>query len=91
VTLSLSTTAAERGRQLEVLNQRAGEQAAALAALAVTSDDNRKFFAMQVDGVRGETRAMRERCTQLEQLLKEKDKQMDMYRQMALSKGVATR
>jgi hypothetical protein len=86
-----ASLAAERGRQLEVLHQRAGQQAAALAALAVTSDDNRKFFAMQVDGVRGETRAMRERCTQLEQLLKEKDKQMDMYRQMALSKSVVLR
>jgi hypothetical protein len=83
--------AAERGRQLEALHARAAEQAAALAAIAATADGDRKFFAMQVDGVRCETRAARERCAQLEQVVKEREQQMEMYRQMAYSKGAVPR
>jgi hypothetical protein len=42
---------------------------------------------MQVDGVRGETRAVRERCAQLEQQVKDKEQQVEMYRQMAFKGG----
>lgn len=85
-----ASLAEERGRQLAALQAALNAQTEAMAKLSASIDGDRAFFAMQVDGVRGETRAVRERCAQLEQLLKEKDKQVDMYRNMVLSKG-ATR
>jgi len=79
--------AAERGRQLDTLSKTSAEQAAALAAMATELNGTRNFAMQAIDGVRGETRAVRERCTYLEAQLKEKDQQLEMYRQMAFSKG----
>lgn len=81
--------AAERGRQLETLHKTVDEQTAALAAMATEMTGTRNFALQAVDGVRGETRAVRERCTYLEAQMKEKDQQLEQYRQMAFSKGVA--
>src|SRR5471030_2733146 len=60
-----------------------------LAAMATELNGTRNFAMQAVDGVRGETRAVRERCMSLEAQLKEKDQQLEMYRRMALSKGAA--
>lgn len=79
--------AAERGRQLAAMHANAEAQAAALAGMAASINGDRQFFAMQVDGVRGETRAVRERCAQLEQQLKDKEQQVETYRQMAFKAG----
>ena len=83
-----ASLAAERGRQLETLHKTVAEQTAALAAMATEMTGTRNFAMQAVDGVRGETRAMRERCTYLEAQLKDKDQQLEQYRQMAFSKGV---
>lgn len=82
-----ASVAAERGRQLAAMHATAEAQAAALARMAASIDGDRQFFAMQVDGVRGETRAVRERCAQLEQQVKDKEQQVEMYRQMAFKGG----
>lgn len=82
-----SSLAAERGSRLEALTTTSAEQAAALAAMATELNGTRNFAMQAVDGVRGETRAVRERCIYLEAQLKEKDQQLEMYRQMAFSKG----
>jgi len=84
-----ATLAAERGRALEILHKSTAEHAAALAAMATELNGTRNFAMQAVDGVRGETRAVRERCMSLEAQLKEKDQQLEMYRRMALSKGAA--
>ena len=84
-----SSLAAERGRQLDALSKTSAEQAAALATMAIELNGTRNFAMQAVDGVRGETRAVRERCIYLEAQLKEKDQQLEMYRQMAFSKGAA--
>lgn len=73
--------ATERGEQLAALRQTGAEQAAALAAMATELNGTRLFAMQAIDGVRGETRAARERCAQLEAQLKEKDLQLDTYRQ----------
>lgn len=85
-----ASLAAERGRQLAAMRATAEAQAAALAGMAASIDGDRRFFAMQVDGVRGETRAVRERCAQLEQQVKDKEREVETYRQMAF-KGAAQR
>lgn len=85
-----ASLAAERGRQLAAMHATTEAQAAALARMAASIDGDRQFFAMQVDGVRGETRAVRERCAQLEQQVQDKERQVEMYRQMAF-KGAAQR
>jgi hypothetical protein len=79
--------AAERARQLATMHATAEAQAAALARMAASIDGDRQFFAMQVDGVRGETRAVRERCAQLEQQLKDQEQQVETYRQIAFKGG----
>lgn len=84
-----ASLAAERGLQLEALHASAKAQAEALAKMAASIDGDRQFFAMQVDGVRGETRAVRDRCAHLEAMLKEKEEQVELYRRMAYSKGAA--
>lgn len=84
-----ASLAAERGRQLAAQQASIEALTSALAKMAASIDGDRQFFAMQVDGVRGETRAMRERCTQLEALVQEKEQQAEMYRRMAFSKGAA--
>lgn len=84
-----ASLAAERGRQLAAQQASIEAMTTALAQMAASIDGDRQFFAMQVDGVRGETRAVRERCTQLEALVKEKEQQAEMYRRMAYSKGAA--
>ena len=85
-----ASLAAERGRQLAAMQATAEAQAAALAGIAASIDGDRRFFAMQVDGVRGETRAVREHCAQLEQQVKDKEREVETYRQMAF-KGAAQR
>ncbi|RFP13113.1 hypothetical protein D0T25_23845 [Duganella sp. BJB488] len=57
-----ASLAAERGRQLETLHKTVAEQTAALAAMATEMTGTRNFAMQAVDGVRGETRAVRERC-----------------------------
>ncbi|RFP09223.1 hypothetical protein D0T23_26265 [Duganella sp. BJB475] len=84
-----ASLAAERGRQLEALHKTVAEQTAALAAMATEMTGTRNFAMQAVDGVRGETRAVRERCAYLEAQLKDKDQQLEQYRQIAFSKGVA--
>lgn len=79
--------AEERARELAVLYQSVKEQAAALGAMAEELHGSRQFAMQAIDGVRGETRAAKERCAQMEQQLKDKEQQVDMYRQMAFSKG----
>jgi len=81
------TQAEERARELAVLYQSVKDQAAALGAMAEELHGSRQFAMQAIDGVRGETRAAKERCAQLEQQLKDKEQQVDMYRQMAFSKG----
>jgi hypothetical protein len=73
--------AADRGEQLAALHRTGAEQAAALAAMATELIGTRLFAMQAIDGVRGETRAVRERCAHLEAQLKEKDLQLDTYRQ----------
>ena len=82
-----TTQAEERARELAVLYQNVKDQAAALGAMAEELHGSRQFAMQAIDGVRGETRAAKERCAQLEQQLKDKEQQVDMYRQMAFSKG----
>jgi hypothetical protein len=83
------TLATERAGQLATLQATIDAQAMALAAMAQEMTGTRQFMAQAVDGVRGETRAMRERCTYLEAQLKEKEQQTEMYRQMLFNKGSA--
>jgi hypothetical protein len=82
-TQEAASLAAERGRALETMQKTAAEQAAALAAMATELNGTCNFALQAVDGVRGETRAVRERCTYLEAQLKDKEQQLEMYRQMA--------
>ena len=82
-----ASLAAERGHQLDALSKTSAEQAAALAAMATELHGTRNFAMQAVDGVRGETRAVRERCAYLEAQLKEKDVQVEMLRQMTYSKN----
>jgi DNA-binding transcriptional MerR regulator len=84
-----ASLAAERGRALNILHKAASEQAAALAAMATELTGTRNFAMQAVDGVRGETRAVRERCSYLEAQLKDKEQQLEMYRRMAFSKGTS--
>lgn len=86
-----TSQAEERAHQLEVLQKNVTAQAEATAAMATELHGIRVFAMQAVDGVRGETRVARERCAQLEQQLKEKELQVDMYRQMAFSKGAPAR
>ena len=86
-----ATQAEERARELAVLYQNVKDQAAALGAMAEELHGSRQFAMQAIDGVRGETRGAKERCAQLEQQLKDKEQQVDMYRQMAFSKGAPAR
>jgi hypothetical protein len=47
----------------------------------------RKFALLAVDGVRGETRAWRERCERLEDMMKQKDSRLEYFRQAAYRQG----
>jgi len=86
-----ATQAEERARELAALYQNVKDQAAALGAMAEELHGSRQFAMQAIDGVRGETRGAKERCAQLEQQLKDKEQQVDMYRQMAFSKGAPAR
>ncbi|GGC23821.1 hypothetical protein [Pseudoduganella buxea] len=79
--------AAERARQVDALQGMLATHTAALSVLSTELTGAQRFMMMQVDGVRGETRAVRELCEQLKAQLKEKEAQVDMYRQMVLSRG----
>ncbi len=81
--------ATERAGQVATLQAAIDTQAAALAAMAVEMAGTRQFMAQAVDGVRGETRVVRERCAQLEAQMKDKEREADMYRRRALNGGAA--
>jgi hypothetical protein len=82
-----AAVAADRARQIASLQTTMTAQAAALSAMATELAGAQRFMATQVDGVRGETRAVRERCVQLELQLAAEKQQTDMYRQLALRKN----
>jgi hypothetical protein len=82
-----ASVAAERGRQLVALQATSQAQTEALSKMAASIDGDRQFFAMQVDGVRGETRAVREQLEAVKARNKDLEQQAEMYRRMAFSKG----
>lgn len=79
---------------LQAAQQREQDAQAALAAeqagyvrLADELADMRRFSLQAVDAVRGETREARERCACLEGVIRKKEGEVDMYRQLALQGG----
>lgn len=77
----------ERGAQLAALQETVVGHAAAMHKLTTELNGQRQFSMQAIDGVRGETRAVKERVVYLEALLKEKEEQVEMYRRMAMNKG----
>ena len=76
---------------LQAAQQREQDARAALAAkqagyarLADELASMRRFSMQAVDAVRGETREVRERCAYLDGVLRKKEGEVDMYRQLAL-------
>lgn len=88
---SLAAQLREVQSLLEAAQQREQDARVALAAqqagyarLADELADMRRFSMQAVDAVRGETREVRERCAYLEGVLRKKEGEVDMYRQLAL-------
>jgi len=86
---ALQALADERAGQISTLQGAATQQNAALTAMATELQGAQRFMAMQVDGVRGETREVKERCAHLMVQLKDKEAQVEQYRQLAMSRGGA--
>lgn len=82
-----ASLAADRAHQVDTLQIALSAQTSAIATLTTELAGAQRFMLQQVDGVRGETRAVREQCEHLKAQLKEKDLQVDMYRQMVLSRS----
>lgn len=81
----------ERAREIELMRVASEKQTAAIAAMATEAEGNRLFALRAIDDVRGETRAVRERCTFVEGLLKEANEKVEQYRQMLMNRGGGTR
>lgn len=62
-------------------------QEAAMQAVTAELAEIRKFAMRSIDDVRGETRTERERCVQLEELLKKNERLMETFRQIAYQRG----
>ncbi|MCX7293659.1 hypothetical protein [Janthinobacterium sp.] len=73
--------------QLEVAQAAAAAQATLLGALPQALHDMRQFSLRAIDEVRGETRAVRERCAYLEETLKERETMLETFRQVAYRHG----
>jgi hypothetical protein len=86
-----SSLADERSRQIAALQVGADKHAEALAAIAKAAEGQRLFALRAMDDVRGETREVKERCAHLQAQLKEKEQQVEQYRQLAMSRGGAAR
>lgn len=80
-------TASLYHEQLETAQAAAAAQAALLGALPQALQDMRQFALRAIDEVRGETRAVKERCTYLEETLKERESLLESFRQIAYSHG----
>jgi hypothetical protein len=90
--LQLAQEAAARyHQQLATTEQAAGNQAeaqlTALKDVTTQLDEIRKFAMRSIDDIRGETRAERERRIHAEELLKQNQKMMEVFRQMAYQRG----
>ena len=83
--------ATERGAIIEQLHKSADEQAAAIAKLGAQLAGTQSFMAVQVDAVRGETRAVREQCDWLKGKNRELEQQLETYRNMVLHRGAPAR
>ncbi len=57
--------------------------------LAAEMEGQRQFSLQAIDGVRGETRVVKERCAQLEATLKDREQMIDTLRMRVLNGGVA--
>lgn len=75
--------------QLATLQATSSAQAQALARLGDEVEAMRRHSMIAIDGVRGETRAARERCTQLEAALQEKDMMLESLRRTAFAAAAA--
>jgi hypothetical protein len=90
--LQLAQEAAARyQQQLATTEQAAAHQAAAQSAavveLAIQLDEIRKFAMRSIDDIRGETRAERDRRIHVEELLKQNQKMLEVFRQVAYQRG----
>lgn len=79
--------AGERGALIEKLHKSADEQTAVIAKLGAQLAGAQSFMAVQVDAVRGETRAVREQCEWLKGKNKELEQQLETYRNLVLRRG----
>jgi hypothetical protein len=73
--------------EVDTCRRAAAAQNALVEGLTVELAGARKFALLAVDGVRGETRAWRDRCERLEAMLKEKDTRLEYFRQAAYRQG----
>lgn len=83
--------AARYQQQLAFSEQAAASQAAtqsaAIKELATQIDEIRKFAMRSIDDIRGETRAERDRRIHVEELLKQNQKMLEVFRQVAYQRG----
>ncbi len=88
--LQASRAACERLQvEIDAGRTAADQLAKGVADLANELADVRKFSMHAVDGVRGETRAWQERCKALEDQLKRKTMELEVFRRLAYRAGAA--